>query len=67
MLLLYCLFVLCFIFTILYQYYTNHYHYLFHVITILIILIHVITILFVCFMLYVLLFCNTIILIFIII
>ena len=83
MLLLYCLFVLCFmfyyivalfcdaiyvlVFTILQDYYTNYYNYLIHLINILIILIHVITISFVCFMFYVLLFCDTITLIIIII
>jgi len=74
MLLLYCSFVLGFMFyyfVTLLHYYTNHYHYLIHVITILIIsihvftilimLIHVINILLVCFMFYVLLFFNTII------
>jgi hypothetical protein len=53
-------YVLLFCNTILYHYYSNHYHYLIHVITILVILIRVIDILFVCFIFYVLLYCNTI-------
>ena len=60
-------YVLLFCNTILKRCYTNHYHYLIHVITKLIISIHVITILCVCFMFYILPYCNTIILIIIII